>query len=384
MDIESRPHLVVFDPLRGFLAFWVYAYHLMRLTTAKGYGGAIAVDIFMFVSGFLMFYIWNVKGSVQLNPRTIAGFYVRRSFRIAPLYFVSLVPALLFGHVLFGQIHALEVLYPPSWGVLPLRPDPTWWTALSHLSFVFGFLPWQAESTPLPDWSIGLEMQFYALFPLLLLVMRRVHPLILTAGVIFIVTITNQSFGLYLTPGRFGLFPQPSFLGFKLNIFMFGAFCCASLLARKTDEKLLFLICAALLGLNHPSLSFRAITCVSLVLLIASQTNQVPKSIWSILTSWPSKFLGNTSYGVYLMHMLVITPVTAALVSQQWFLAMDGPMRFAFALTVTAPLVYGFACLGFWFVEQPGIRVGHRLSTAIELNPRDEHASLIPGARPEV
>ena len=82
MDIESRPHLVVFDPLRGFLAFWVYAYHLMRLTTAKGYGGAIAVDIFMFVSGFLMFYIWNVKGSVQLNPRTIAGFYVRRSFRI--------------------------------------------------------------------------------------------------------------------------------------------------------------------------------------------------------------------------------------------------------------------------------------------------------------
>ena len=48
-------------------------------------------------------------------------------------------------------------------------------------------------------------MQFYAMFPLLLLVMRRVHPLILTAGVILIVTITNQSFGLYLTPGRFGI-----------------------------------------------------------------------------------------------------------------------------------------------------------------------------------
>ena len=102
------------------------------------------------------------------------------------------------------------------------------------------------------------------------------------------------------------------------------------------------------------------------------------------LTSWPSKFLGDTSYGVYLMHMLIITPLTAVLVSQQWFLAMSAPMRFALALTVTAPVVYGFACLGFWFVEQPGIRVGHRLSTAIEIRPRVEHVSLLPGARPEV
>ncbi len=27
--------------------------------------------------------------------------------------------------------------------------------------------------TPLPDWSIGLEMQFYAIFPVLMLVVRR-------------------------------------------------------------------------------------------------------------------------------------------------------------------------------------------------------------------
>ncbi|CAH2786711.1 MAG: Acyltransferase 3 [uncultured Caballeronia sp.] len=40
---------------------------------------------------------------------------------------------------------------------------------VTHLTYTFGMFPRYAFNTPLPDWSIGLEMQFYAVFPLLML-----------------------------------------------------------------------------------------------------------------------------------------------------------------------------------------------------------------------
>lgn len=131
MNPDERPHLAIFDPLRGFLAFWVYAGHLSLLTTGDDHRAAVAVDIFMFVSGFLMFYIWNVEGPQPGNGKTVASFYVRRFFRIAPLYYLVLAPALMFSWQLARMSHALNEIFPPTWGVVPQSPDYSAWISRS-------------------------------------------------------------------------------------------------------------------------------------------------------------------------------------------------------------------------------------------------------------
>ena len=84
-------------------------------------------------------------------------------------------------------------------------------------------LPSQSEATALPDWSIGLEMQFYAVFPLLLLAYRRINLVVVVCCAVLISALAARLFGLYQVDGLLGRFPEPSFLGFKIQIFVLGS-----------------------------------------------------------------------------------------------------------------------------------------------------------------
>ena len=46
---------------------------------------------------------------------------------------------------------------------------------MAHFTFLFGFIPRYAASTHIPDWSIGLEMQFYLFFPFIAILLIRTH-----------------------------------------------------------------------------------------------------------------------------------------------------------------------------------------------------------------
>ena len=94
-----------------------------------------------------------------------------------------------------------------------------------HYTFLFGLLPGHCATMPIPDWSISLEMQFYAVFPFLALATKRIG--LLAAGAIAgMVTLISadllwQVYGL--GPQRLlGSFPQPSILLLKIGLFMSG------------------------------------------------------------------------------------------------------------------------------------------------------------------
>src|SRR6266478_6245734 len=88
---EEQHHLNFLDGLRGGAALWVLLAHCMiwggwyklPLPDAK-----IAVDIFMVVSGYLMVYLAEERARQEPpgTAPTIKKFWVRRFFRIAPLY----------------------------------------------------------------------------------------------------------------------------------------------------------------------------------------------------------------------------------------------------------------------------------------------------------
>jgi peptidoglycan/LPS O-acetylase OafA/YrhL len=202
--------------------FWVLIGHAMILS---GWGLPIisrpdyGVDLFILLSGFLMVFHYELRRAKEPweCPTTWRTFWVRRFFRIAPLYYLALALALIAGpHIGHARAEIASVL-PQTATPAARYFDRSLDNVIAHVTFVFGQIPHYAFRTSLPDWSIGLEMAFYLAFPFLMLAAKRVS--MPFAAIAF----TALSFGIVkifhvYTAG----FDEPAFLPLKLNIFFSG------------------------------------------------------------------------------------------------------------------------------------------------------------------
>jgi peptidoglycan/LPS O-acetylase OafA/YrhL len=100
MPSQNPARLPFFDGIRGYASLWVMLGHF---STRTGFvipildSPGIAVDLFMIVSGFLMTQHFFIRRELEpwQSPRTWLIFYIRRFFRIAPLYYSLLIPSFL-------------------------------------------------------------------------------------------------------------------------------------------------------------------------------------------------------------------------------------------------------------------------------------------------
>jgi len=162
--IIYRPDI---DGLRAIAVLFVLGFHLFPKYFP---GGFIGVDIFFVISGFLITSI--IMDEYEKNQFSILNFYKRRVKRIFPALMTILFSCLVIG----------------------------WFTLLaeeySHLnkhifggaSFIANILFWQesgyfdkaADTKPLLHlWSLGIEEQFYIIWPLLLWIVWRLNSKIL-------------------------------------------------------------------------------------------------------------------------------------------------------------------------------------------------------------
>lgn len=150
--------LAFVDFLRGIailLVIWVHHGQrfkdLPSIQVVSGFG-QMGVQLFFVASAY------TLCRSMDARPgEPVRNFYIRRFFRIAPLYYCGIffyaVAAYIFGD--FASYSAPNVL--------------------ANVIFVHGLVP-SANNTIVPGgWSIATEMMFYAVFPLLFMVARR-HP----------------------------------------------------------------------------------------------------------------------------------------------------------------------------------------------------------------
>ncbi len=373
-------HVAALDGFRAGLALWVYLGHLSQ---AVGYSNyflglhALAVDLFMVLSGFLMVYTW--KGSQQVHLsflKTSALFYLARFFRIAPLYYVLLVVCYVFLPQL-NQMHddALKLI-PPPWvqDLTQYNPKSGWvfdslrWFYL-HVSFAFGVVPGMEASTPLPDWSLSLEMQFYLIFPALLLLLGK-GPwalLVLALSAAVLALFAPGLFGSYLTPGSLAHFGQPSLLAYRLNAFLAGMALAFWLRQRRLQAPsrlvnvvtvLAIVIC--LLPLSKPVILIYGV-------FAALTFDKIPPLNW-LLSRKPFKILGDISYSIYLAHLLVVIPAVYWLLQSSTFMGLSAVAKFCCAVGLTCPVVLGASYLLHQFVEQPAIRLGRSLSKKLGLS----------------
>ena len=329
---DYQPHL---EGIRGAMAIWVFVGHA---ASACGFftplipPAAIAVDVFMFLSGLLM--TRNFFAREQTEPYnskiTFIKFMVRRFFRLAPLYYLLLLVAFMFQtqYDRFGQ--EARVAFPPPWvdllGNDPSQRDPTILNILTHLSFSFGAFPRYAANNALPDWSFSLEMQFYAALPFILILSKRLGFTAVTLAFILIQFFTNRFIGLYLEPIGGILWPQPSILPFKINCFMVGVLMAAYF--RYRNQMLIILMFFVLYG-QHKLTVITVIFCF----LAMSEGLEFPLAQGvllgkRLLSGSIAQFFGRISYAVYLTHGLIFWPVLLLLSKSSYYLNSAPIIRF--------------------------------------------------------
>jgi peptidoglycan/LPS O-acetylase OafA/YrhL len=275
-----------------------------RLLHAGIIGGWIGVMMFFVLSGFL---ITGILLDTQHEPGHFRRFYLRRTLRIAPLYYAVLLVAFV-GLPLAG-------IAPES--VRADAPSQVWlWTYLSNWVQPFGL-----AGNAFPHfWSLAVEEQFYLLWPLL--TWRRRPETVLRWGLALALLAPVVRAGVLLGGGTSGMAYVWS--PCRMDALALGG-CAAAVLripglaarfaAHRTQvlaaAGALFVACVlACRGLWSSSFTMQtlgySLLAVSFALLVLGLAcadlagdAQWPIRLWRVA---PLRVLARYSYGIYVFH----------------------------------------------------------------------------------
>ena len=358
-------HLPWLDGLRGIAALWVVLHHTFILTGGRGMPilswGKLAVDLFMVLSGFLMGHHYMLRRASKPweSPSTWADFWARRWFRISPLYYALLAAALIFGPFIGDQRDLVAAIWPATATAAARYNDASLTNIAMHVTYLFGLVPGYAFRTALPDWSIGLEMQFYLAFPFIMLALHRFGPL--RAGVFLVLACLGLR---WVVPGFAGSFPMPSFLPLKLYVFMIGIWMAMALASRQPGRYLLASVgVSAVYVLLDRSMEAvaRVMVVMGLFYMILPTASPVRDRIAAALSNRVARFMGDTSYGLYLLHLLLLIPLAGWLATIPQFVQLPLAARFVLCALLISPPSYLGAWLLYRWIELPGIAWGKRV-----------------------
>ena len=181
------------DGLRAIAVVSVIVYHALPGVLP---GGFLGVDVFFVISGYLITQL--ILKEMHEQSFSVAGFYRRRARRILPALLVVLAASALFG-----------------WFAL-LPEELTWlgraiaWSApfMANLFFAragdYGgyFEPGSALSPLIHLWSLGVEEQFYLVWPVLLLLAVRARMTVRILSAIIVVSLALSLWGEWVRPGQ--------------------------------------------------------------------------------------------------------------------------------------------------------------------------------------
>lgn len=306
--------------------------------------GTLGVDVFFALSGFLI-------TTLLVEERRLTGriclkcFYVRRLFRIAPLYYLTISLYAVTTYLLFVR------------GIDVERFAQMKAAAPAVLLFLGEFRPQAAGTLLGHTWTLGIEEKYYLLWPLLFVALRPASPW----GRLGLVTLAAAGAWIFL-PVQGAIGYGGIALGSLLALIYAddGSPIRALLLAVPTSAlALLWVICYGLTLVLHNSLiSHAALTLVAGVLVMSLIERDSP--LRAILASKPFAFVGKRTYGIYLLHVLVANAVIALLIRVHGDLGW--PLRAA--LTLAGSVVA--ASLAKTLLEDPLIKVGRRLSERLQ------------------
>lgn len=368
--------------LRFFAALAVVIGHVELLKQYLGYPnsadqpvfyelGRIAVTFFFVLSGFLITVLLLVE-KANTTTISVSKFYVRRILRIWPLYYLTVFLAF----VIVPRIHILD-----------MRGLST--SAGNTLPFFLAFLPQVALSLypPVPYaeplWSIGVEEQFYLLWPLLV---KRVRNVLAIAIPVVVCGVLIKYCALWYASS---LREQLRFWNHFIDYFYFNRFECmaigaigAWLVVEKKDRLLTFLysrpvqvlvyvltVYAIATSRGKPILQYlphSVLFCI-IVLNVACNPRSILKIDRPIYT-----LLGNISYAMYLLHEIAIALVLKAQVALSGT-HFDRPAANIVLYLASVAATIGVSLVAYYAYERPFLRLKTRFAI-VKSGPADQLA----------
>ena len=303
------------DGLRAFAVLSVIFFHLNVSWIKSGFLG---VDIFFIISEYLITSI--IIRDLQNNSFSLKNFYLRRIRRILPALIVVLSVSTFFAWLILLPQDLTDYCESLISAIASIS------NIFFFLKLDFGYFGQYSQIIPLRHtWSLGVEEQFYMIWPLILILLFRLNfatkKKLLIISVIFLVIsatiFLSGEFKLYvLSSQRWYYFPTHR--AFEL---LFG--CCLAIflnnnLKTSINNKLalnilsiiatiMMIIPIFFINVSFPS--FWTITAcfgATLYIYCGNNTNLTPV-INKILCLKPFVAIGLISYSLYLWHWPIIS-----------------------------------------------------------------------------
>ena len=304
--------------------------------------GRLGVLVFFVLSGFLITRLLLIEedktGTVSLKI-----FYERRAFRIFPAFYAYAIAVTLY-----------------------LLPTPPWAKLATCYLYISNYaLVWMRPDFPMPgSWSLSVEEQFYLLWPASFRAMVKRGKNVVAILVTIIVAVQIWKVMLFFAHVDGEYLHSASdtrcsdlLVGCVLAILTHRKFRIPEFLlhpAATVAPLAVFLLAAYLdaVGRHEVAIAFfytpAAIATAVLMLQCIALSDRHPFS-W-LDWNWV-RYLGRTSYSLYLWHGFAIAAVVAM-----------GPMKYRWHIVLVFALAIIFASLSYHCIERPFLRLRARLT----------------------
>ena len=294
------------DTLRFICATGVIFHHTWLSLSNKGftknalhaYSGAFFLNVFFIISGFLISFI--LIKEIQTDKYNLKKFYMRRIIRIWPLFFLMVLIRII---------------------IMPMAQHVSFETIKTNLAYALSFsinyqlICEQVSKTYTILWSVCIEEHIYLLLPLFLLLFKRniknIALFLIISGFISwfyfskIPSASGYNTAYFVSTSYFYYFGIGALLAYfhqtissekfktlftptiQIIVFIVGALYVFNGFASGAYQLAISLICYGLLGAY--------LVCIS-----------VQKNFMLKLKPNVTRYLGNISYAMYLVHTIVV------------------------------------------------------------------------------
>lgn len=348
------------DALRGLAVLGVVVVHVANSMmipsdnlNALLSSGARGVQLFYIVSSFTI--IMSLASRGNQDQVSWTQFYIRRFFRIAPMFYLAVV------YYLFT-----DGVTSSYWA-----PDGLeWWAVPLNFTFLHGWHPETINSLVPGGWSIAVEVTFYLLVPLIFFWVNSIsRVLIFVFLVLAFMSVANEVLPRFLISvldyEKDKQYLATHFFSFwffsQLPVFAIGVLCYYVAARVTTHDRFVSLACLAIFVVIFLLFSLEII-----------QSSYIPPHIgcsiafvflllglkihpWKIIVNRLATTLGKISFSVYIVHFAVIKKTVYIMVPVLQNFGLMGLFAY-FCIVMLATVI--ISSITYKLIEKPFILIG--------------------------